>query len=67
MFKSRRKKAEEEAKLDENYVPTKDLEADEEKPNYYFPWTGLIIVGVLLVIIIVLIILIFVLGGPVNK
>lgn len=67
MFKTRARKAEEEAKKDENYVPTKDLEADEEKPNFYFPWTALIIGGVLVVIIVVLVVLIFALGGPVNK
>lgn len=67
MFKTRARKAEEEAKKQEDYIPTKDLEADEEKPEYHFPWLALIIGGGLLVIVVVLIIVIFALGGPVNK
>ena len=54
MFKSRRKIAEEEAKKEEGYIPTKDLEADEtaeeKKSHYEIPWTGVIIAGVLLAI-----------------
>lgn len=67
MFKSRSKKAEEEAKQEENYIPTKDLEAEEEKVEYNFPWKALIIGGSLLAVIIILVVIIFVLGGPINK
>jgi len=66
MFKSRRRIAEEEAKKEEGYIPTKDLKADEteeERRNHFdIPWTGVIVGGVLLVIAIVCIILIFVFG-----
>lgn len=60
MFKTRAKQAEEEAKKEENYRPTEELEAEEEEPNYQFPKTALIVTGVLAVIAIVLIILIFI-------
>ncbi|MBE6136103.1 MAG: hypothetical protein E7181_02400 [Erysipelotrichaceae bacterium] len=66
MFKSRRRIAEEEAKKEEGYIPTKDLKADEteeERRNHFdIPWTGVIVGGVLLIIAIVCIILIFVFG-----
>lgn len=66
MFKTRRRIAEEEAKKEEGYIPTKDLKADEtdeERRNHFdIPWTGVIVGGVLLVIAIVCIILIFVFG-----
>lgn len=64
MFKSRRVKAEEEARQEENYRPTKDLEAHEDKPTYEIPWTGLIIVGVLLALVVLFVILIFAVGAP---
>ncbi|MCR4879350.1 MAG: hypothetical protein K5906_00110 [Bacilli bacterium] len=63
----RSKQVEEEAKLEENYRPTEELQADEEKPHIEVPWTALIICGVLLLLAIVCIIVIFALGGPVNK
>lgn len=70
MFKTRRRIAEEEAKRQEDYIPTKDLkaiESEEEKKNRYnIPWTGLIVVGVLVLIAVALIITIVLLGGPVN-
>ena len=66
MFKSRRRIAEEEAKKEEGYIPTKDLKADEteeERRNHFdIPWTGVIIAGALLVIVIALVITIFVFG-----
>ena len=66
MFKSRRRIAEEEAKKEEGYIPTKDLKAnetEEERRNHFdIPWTGVIVGGVLLIIAIVCIILIFVFG-----
>lgn len=66
MFKTRRRIAEEEAKKEEGYIPTKDLKADEteeERRNHFdIPWTGVIVGGVLLIIAIVCIILIFVFG-----
>ena len=70
MFKSRRRIAEEEAKKQEDYIPTKDLKADEteeEKKNRYdIPWTGLIIAGVLLVLIAGCIVTVVLLGGPIK-
>ena len=69
MFKTRRKIAEEEAKKEEGYIPTKDLKADEtaeEKKNRYdIPWSGLIIGGILVLLIVGCIITIVLLGGPV--
>ena len=69
MFKTRRKIAEEEAKKEEGYIPTKDLKADEtteeKKTHYDIPWTGLIIGGVLVLLIVGCIIVIALLGGPV--
>ena len=66
MFKSRRKIAEEEAKKEEGYIPTKDLKADEtpeeRKSHFDIPWTGVIVAGVLLVIAIVCMIVIFTIG-----
>ena len=66
MFKSRRKIAEEEAKKEEGYIPTKDLKADEtpeeRKSHFDIPWTGVIVAGVLLVIAIVCMIVIFTVG-----
>ena len=62
----RSRELEEEAKKEENYRPTKDLQADEEKPHIEVPWTALIIIGVLLVLAITCIIVIFALGGPIN-
>ncbi len=70
MFKSRRRKAEEEAKLEENYRPTKTLEADEsnvsddEKGWTKFPLSAIIIFSVIVVAIIICIILIICFGGP---
>ena len=70
MFKSRRKIAEEEAKKEEGYIPTKDLkptETEEERKSHYdIPWTGVIVGGVLLLLAIACLIVIFVLG-PTNK
>lgn len=66
MFKSRRKIAEEEAKKEEGYTPTKDLKADEtpeeRKSHFDIPWTGVIIAGALLIIAIVCMIVIFTVG-----
>ena len=66
MFKSRRKIAEEEAKKQEGYIPTKDLKADEtpeeRKSHFDVPWTGVIVAGALLVIAIVCMIVIFTVG-----
>jgi len=66
MFKSRRRIAEEEAKKEENYIPTKDLKAEEseeeKKSHYDIPWTGLIVGGVLLLIAIACIIVVFTVG-----
>lgn len=66
MFKSRRKIAEEEAKKEEGYIPTKDLKADEtpeeRKSHFDIPWTGVIIAGALLIIAIVCMIVIFTFG-----
>ena len=66
MFKSRRKIAEEEAKKEEGYIPTKDLQADEtpeeKKSHFDIPWTGVIIAGALLLIAIVCMIIIFTVG-----
>ena len=59
MFKSRRKKAEEEAKLEEGYRPTEELEADEEKAEYSFPRVPLIVAGVLVLAVIICLIVIF--------
>lgn len=70
MFKSRRRIAEEEAKKEEGYIPTKDLKADESeeqrRSHYDIPWTGVIVGGVLLLLAIACLIVIFVLG-PINK
>ena len=67
MFKSRRKIAEEEAKKEEGYIPTKDLKADEtpeeRKSHFDIPWTGVIIAGALLIIAIVCMIVIFTVGS----
>lgn len=66
MFKTRGKIAEEEAKKEEGYIPTKDLKADEtpeeKKSHFDIPWTGVIIAGALLVIVIALVITILLLG-----
>ena len=66
MFKTRRKIAEEEAKKEEGYIPTKDLKADEteeqKKSHFDIPWTGVIVGGVLLIIAIVCMIIVFTLG-----
>lgn len=66
MFKTRRKIAEEEAKKEEGYIPTKDLKADEteeqKKSHYDIPWTGVIVGAALLLIAIVCMIIIFVVG-----
>ena len=64
MFKSRRKKSEEEARQDANYRPTKELEAEEEKPQYDVPWTGVILIASLVAIIVVAVVIMFVFGGP---
>ena len=63
----RSRELEEEAKKEENYRPTSELQAEEEKPHIEVPWTALIICGVLLVLVIVCIIVIFALGGPVSS
>lgn len=66
MFKTRARKIEEEAKKEEGYIPTKDLKADEtpeeKKTHYNFPWTGLIVGGVLLLVAVACIIVIFIVG-----
>lgn len=63
----RSRELEEEAKKEENYRPTSELQAEEEKPHIEVPWTALIICGVLLVLVIVCIIVIFALGGPTSS
>ena len=69
MFKNKQKELEAKAKAEdgENFVPTEELKADEEKPEYRIPWTALIIVGALLILIGVCIAIIYAYGGPVNK
>ena len=66
MFKSRRRIAEEEAKKEEGYIPTKDLKADEteeeRKSHFSIPWAGLIIAGALLVVAVVCIVVVFSIG-----
>lgn len=69
MFKSRRKKVEEEAKLDPDYRPTKDLHAEGEeegKTKGNFPLGFVITISVLVVLIIVCIIVIYISGGPLS-
>ena len=57
---------------DNNLTPTKDLQVDEselspeEKGHFEFPWTALIVIGVLLIIIAGLIVAINLLGGPIQ-
>jgi len=63
----RSKQLEEEAKKEENYRPTSELQEEGDKPKIEVPWTALIIIGVLLVLAIVCIIVIFSMGGPINK
>ena len=63
----RSRELEEEAKKEENYRPTSELQAEEEKPHIEVPWTALIICGVLLVLVIACIIVIFALGGPISS
>ena len=63
MFKSRRKKAEEEAKLEENYRPTEELEAEEVEEGdnkVSFARGPLIVALILLGIVAILMIVIFV-------
>ena len=66
MFKTRQRIAEEEAKKEEGYIPTKDLKADEteeeKKSHFDIPWTGVIVGGALLIIAIVCMIIVFTLG-----
>lgn len=70
MFKSRRRIAEEEAKKEENYIPTEELMSDDDKANpsggkIEFPLIPAIIMGVLALAIIACIIVIIATGGPV--
>jgi len=59
MFRRRSKILEEEAKKDPDYRPTSELKAEgDDKPEYRFPWTILIIAGVLIVLMVICIILI---------
>lgn len=70
MLKTRARKAEEEAKREEGYIPTKDLLSDDDKannnPKVEFPLIPAIIMGVLAVLIVVCIVVIATTGGPVN-
>lgn len=70
MLKTRARKAEEEAKKEEGYIPTKDLLSDDDKannnPKVEFPLIPAIIMGVLAVLIVVCIVVIATTGGPVN-
>ena len=70
MFKSRRRIAEEEAKKEENYIPTEELLSEDDKTNpsggkIEFPLVPVIIMGVLVLAIIACIIVIIATGGPV--
>ena len=59
MFKRRSKILEEEAKKDPDYRPSDELKAEgDDSPHYRFPWTMLIIAGVLVVLMVVCIIVI---------
>ena len=62
----RTRKLEEEAKKEKDYRPTSELKEEGEKPHIEVPWTGLIIIGVLLLLVIACIIVIFSLGGPLK-
>lgn len=70
MFKTRGKIAEEQAKQEEGYIPSKELMSDDDRennnPKIEFPWLPVIIMGVLAVLIIVCIIVIIATGGPVT-
>ena len=70
MFKTRAKIAEEEAKKEEGYIPTKDLMSDDDRenkdPKLDFPWVPAIIMGVLAILIVACIIVISLTGGPVK-
>ena len=67
MFKNKQKELEAKAKIEDgdDYRPTEDLKAEEEKPEYRIPWTALIIVGTLLILIGVCIAVIYAFGGPI--
>lgn len=75
MFKSRKKQCEEEAKkeLEYDYVPTKDLKAEESNEpidnddRKKFPWIPVIVMGVIVILMIVCVIVIMAMGGPVNS
>ena len=62
----RSRELEEEAKKEPDYRPTSELQEEGDKPKIEVPWSGLIVIGVLLVLVIVCIIVIFALGGPIN-
>jgi len=67
MFKSRKRKLEEEAKKEPDYRPTKDLHAEGEENNDSkgnFPLGIVITLGVLILLIIASIIVIMLSGGP---
>lgn len=70
MFKTRGKIAEEQAKQEEGYIPSKELMSDDDRknnnPKIELPWLPVIIMGVLAVLIIVCIIVIAATGGPVT-
>lgn len=66
MFKRRSKELEEAAKKEENYRPTNELQAEEDKPHYEIPWTAIIIIGILTVLMVICIIVVFTLGGPIK-
>ena len=56
MFKSRRRIAEEEAKKEENYIPTEELLSEDDKTNpsggkIEFPLVPAIIMGVLVLVL----------------
>lgn len=72
MFKTRKQKCEEEAKLDPNYIPTKDLKVDESaiqddpEDSKKFPWVPVIVMGSIVVLMVICIIVIMAMGGPVD-
>lgn len=67
MFKSRKRKLEEEAKKEPDYRPTKDLHAESEENSDSkgnFPLGIVITLGVIILLIIASIIVIMLSGGP---
>jgi len=59
MFKTRKKIAEEEAKKEEDYRPTKELESTSPVEKGSFPKAAVIIIGILVLLIIICVAVIF--------